>query len=47
MKVQIHGGDVREGVQHINARSDGSVVLRYSGRKETLEPDAGFDVSPE
>lgn len=52
MKVQIrntHGGCVAEDVQHINLRSDGSLVLRYSDYKNTLQPHeySGFEVSPE
>lgn len=52
MKVQVRnsrGGYVTEDVQHINLRSDGSLVLRYSGHKETVQDDeySGFEVSPE
>jgi len=47
MRVQIHGGSVRKGVQHVHVRSGGDLVLRYSGSKETIPAadHCGFEVS--
>lgn len=52
MRVQIRddaGGTIREGVQHINLRSNGDLVLRFSGGKVTVQDENhnGFEVSPE
>ena len=51
MRVQVRndrGGYVVEDVQHIHERSNGDVVLRFSGHKETIDGDDhnGFEVSP-
>lgn len=39
MFVQLTGTGDREGVNHVGLKSDGTLVLRYSDRKEFLDPD--------
>lgn len=48
MRVNFHGTKDRTGVKHVSAKSDGTVVLRYSDHKEYVDADKhlGFTVSP-
>jgi len=48
MRVNFRGAGDRTNVKHVSAKTDGTVVLRYSDHKEYVNADdhAGYSVSP-